>query len=59
MHYEPSKDIFTLQRLLNLQSFKVLRGFVPALTQTHAHTDKHTDDRHTLPSDHTHEQSYE
>ena len=31
MHYEPSKNIFTLQRLLNLQSFKTLGGPIPAL----------------------------
>ena len=31
LHYKPSKDIFTLQRLLNLQRFEAFKGFVQAL----------------------------
>ena len=42
MHYEPSKYIFTLRRLLNLQSYKSFRGFVLALTHTHMHKYIHT-----------------
>ena len=32
----PSKDIFTLQRLLNLQRFETLKGFIPALVHKFA-----------------------
>ena len=42
MHYEPSKDIFTLRRLLNLQSYKSFRDFVLALTHTHTRTHTYT-----------------
>ena len=36
MHYEISKDIFTLRRLYNLRRFEIFEGFVPALVCMYA-----------------------